>query len=174
MAKSKKKKKEPSLLLHKATITLYFLIWTLLALYFLITTWPTDGAGNEQEKIEYFHGLITISASFETRIIILVLLTGALGSCIYLGRAFILHVSRKNDFDKKYMWWYLFRPFIGSVLALIVYFVLRGALIAAPVTEGDVNLYGLMAFSGLVGMFSNEAVERLHEIFKQIFQSDRK
>ena len=34
----------------------------------------------------------------------------------------------------------------------------------------DVSLFGILAFSGLVGMFSKQAIEWLRQIFDQIFR----
>jgi len=34
----------------------------------------------------------------------------------------------------------------------------------------DVSLFGILAFSGLAGMFSKQAIEWLRQIFDQIFR----
>ncbi|MGB9181871.1 MAG: IPT/TIG domain-containing protein, partial [Pyrinomonadaceae bacterium] len=74
-------------------------------------------------------------------------------------------------------WWYVLRPFIGVVLALVIYFGIRGGLLlvttnaGSSVTEAkDINPFGIAAFAALTGMFSKQAADKLNEIFSVIFK----
>jgi len=63
------------------------------------------------------------------------------------------------------------RPFIGVSLALIFYFVIRGGLLSAGTTAGDVSPFGFAAVAGLVGMFSKQATDKLEEVFSDLFST---
>ena len=63
------------------------------------------------------------------------------------------------------------RPFIGSALAVIVYFVLRGGLIAGEAGAGNVSPYGVAAMAALAGMFSKQATDKLREVFENLFKT---
>lgn len=71
---------------------------------------------------------------------------------------------------ESWLWWYLLRPFIGAAVAIILYFVVRGVLFATTAESKDVSLFGILAFSGLAGMFSKQAIEWLRQIFDQMFR----
>ena len=48
------------------------------------------------------------------------------------------------------------------------------ALGQGTVTAGPaVNVYGILAFSGLAGMFSRQAIEKLAEVFDVLFQKTK-
>jgi uncharacterized membrane protein YgcG len=74
------------------------------------------------------------------------------------------------------MWWYLLRPFIGMMLALLFYFVFRGGFITAGATSDAgaaanfINPFGVAALAGLVGMFSKVATDKLNEVFTTLFR----
>ena len=50
----------------------------------------------------------------------------------------------------------MLRPFIGSALAVIVYFAVLGGLISGNAGAGELSPYGLSALAGLTGMFSKQ------------------
>jgi hypothetical protein len=67
-------------------------------------------------------------------------------------------------------WWYVPRPFIGSTLAVIVYFAIRGGLIAGASDAENLSPYGVSALAGLTGLFSKQATEKLKEILENLFK----
>ncbi len=111
-------------------------------------------------------------SSREVNLIWLVLVTGALGSFVYSARSFVAFVGNRT---LRISWsaWYLLYPFIGAALALIFYLVIRGGFLNAATTGSEVNLYGLVAISGLVGMFSKQATTKLDELFSVMFKTDK-
>jgi hypothetical protein len=56
-------------------------------------------------------------------------------------------------------------------LALLFYVAIRGGLFAPGNTSGAVNPYGIAGVSGLVGMFSRQATDKLGELFGAMFQT---
>lgn len=114
--------------------------------------------------------------SLETRLILLVLLAGAIGSYVHAASSLVDYLGNRT-FISSWMWWYLLRPFIGMMLALIFYFVFRGGFITAGVNQGGdaaasfINPFGVAAVAGLVGMFSKIAADKLNEVFQILFKS---
>jgi hypothetical protein len=105
----------------------------------------------------------------ETRLILLVALVGALGACIHMATSFAFFAG-KSELSESWLWWYLLRPFIGAALATILYLVVRGLLFSTAAEARMVNLFGLLAFAGLAGMFSKQAIEWLRQVFDQMFR----
>ncbi len=105
----------------------------------------------------------------ETRLLLLVMAMGALGSYIHAGTSFVTYVGNRS-FVESWTWWYLLRPFIGLALAIIFYFVIRGGLLSAGAVASDISPFGFAAVAGLVGMFSKQATDKLEEIFNNLFQ----
>lgn len=111
----------------------------------------------------------------ETRLLLLVLLAGAIGSYVHAASSFVDYLGNRT-FISSWVWWYLLRPFIGMMLALLFYFVFRGGFITAGVNQGGdaaasfINPFGIAALAGLVGMFSKVAADKLNEVFTTLFR----
>ena len=75
-------------------------------------------------------------------------------------------------FVGSWTWWYLLRPFIGVALALLIYFAVRGGLIAASTGAGGLSPYGVAAIAGMAGLFSKQATDKLREVFETLFKTD--
>lgn len=115
----------------------------------------------------------TFDLDADVRLLILVLLAGALGSYIHAVQSFASYVGNAR-FKATWTWWYILRVPMGSALAVFVYFVVRGGLLAAGTATAsgaanDLNLFGIMSFSGLAGLFSKQAADKLAEVFDTLF-----
>lgn len=101
---------------------------------------------------------------------------GAIGAAVYAIERFIVHAIKERSFGRSYTAWYVLRPLQGSLLAVVFYLLLRGGLLAlgAPASgvATDLNPYGLASFCALVGMFSNDAMQRLRLTFQTLFATD--
>jgi hypothetical protein len=102
----------------------------------------------------------------------LVLIAGALGSFVYIARSFVDFVGNKS-IRGSWSAWYLLYPLIGSALALIFYLAIRGGFLTASTASADVNTFGLVAVSGMVGMFSKQATNKLSELFTTLFKTEK-
>jgi hypothetical protein len=96
----------------------------------------------------------------------MVIVGGALGSYIHATTSFTDYVGNRK-LVSSWNWWYVLRPFIGVVLALIFYFVVRAGFLTGG---GDINPYGVIALAALAGMFSKQATDKLEEVFTTIFR----
>ena len=105
-------------------------------------------------------------------LILIVVTVGSLGSYIHSATSFADYVGNRR-LAASWVWWYVLRTFIGLALALIFYFVVRGGLLSTGAAAGDVNPFGVAAVSGLVGMFSKQATDKLREVFDTLFRTDR-
>lgn len=112
--------------------------------------------------------------TLEVRLLLLVLFAGAIGSYIHASSSFVDYLGNRTLISS-WVWWYLLRPFIGMMLALLFYFVFRGGFITAGVNQGGeaaasfINPFGIAALAGLVGMFSKVASDKLNEVFLTLF-----
>jgi hypothetical protein len=102
----------------------------------------------------------------------LVLIAGALGSFVYIARSFVDFVGNKS-IRGSWSVWYLLYPLIGSALALIFYLAIRGGFLTTSTASADVNTFGLVAISGMVGMFSKQATNKLSELFTTLFKTEK-
>jgi hypothetical protein len=119
---------------------------------------------------------ISFAPSLDVRLMLIVLFTGALGSFIHAGTSFVDYVGNKR-FVSSWTGWYLLRPFIGSSLALLIYFVVRGGFITGtglPDKAADaatfINPFGIAALAGLAGLFTKQATDKLNEVFTTLFR----
>jgi len=62
---------------------------------------------------------------------------------------------------------------IWAALATVFYFVLRAGFFSGDATNSSVNVYGIAAVAGFVGLFSRQATDKLREVFDTLFKTDR-
>jgi hypothetical protein len=77
-----------------------------------------------------------------------VVLVSALGSYIHATVSFSDFVGNRQ-LAASWMWWYLLRVFVGSSLAVIFYFAIRGGFFSGASNSTDLNVYGIAALAGL-------------------------
>ncbi len=156
------KETSPMRTLERSFLGGYCLLLTLLLLYLIISILPISIDGEAVTISLFGQGF---GLGLETRLLLLVALVGALGACIHMGTSFALFAGL-SKLDANWLWWYILRPFIGAALAIIVYLVVRGVMFSTAADSKAVNLFGILAFSGLAGMFSKQAIEWLRDIFR--------
>ena len=162
------------------SIFVYNVVLSVLALCLLATIWPSSGANQSASQslpAETFRMfMLSATISGEVIVILIVMLMGALGALVYTSTALVGHVAHDGkaaDPDKwkdSYTLWYLVHPLLGASVAVIFYMVLRGALVNLSVGTGGLNLYGVAAISGMVGLCSKEATQKLKDLFKTLFE----
>lgn len=136
-----------------------------------------NGAGANQkpakelpdpERIKFFNGLIEPEIYLETRLLILVMLAGALGSLMHALRSLYWYTGNRT---MVWSWvaFYLLLPLTGAILATIFYFVVRGGFFSSQASFETTSPFGFAALSALVGLFSPQATLKLKEIAETIF-----
>ncbi len=141
----------------RVLIGAYLMIGSVILAGFVVVLWPLTGQDEADREV----GLILI-----------VLLTGALGASVHATTSFATFVGNRT-LKGSWMWWYTLRPVIGAALAVIFYFVIQGGLLSLVGDTEKVNAYALAAIAGLVGMFSKQATDKLRDLFDNLFKTDK-
>lgn len=159
------------------------LLWTILigvflflaGIMFAIFTYQLWPELVTTEKSSYYKidsyilwGLFHVKITGELCLILLVILSSCLGSYVHVTTSFVNYVGNKS-FKTSWIWWYILRILIGIALALIFYFTLRGGLLTSQSTDQFINPFGIAGISGIVGLFSRQATEKLREVFDTLF-----
>jgi hypothetical protein len=98
--------------------------------------------------------------------LLLALGAGILGSFMHAAQSLAAYVGNR-EFRRSWILWYVLRPFIGGVLGMLFYFVIRAGLITP--TADAVSPYGVVSFGALAGWFSKQATDKLAEVFDTLF-----
>ncbi|MCG8570962.1 MAG: hypothetical protein MJB14_12555 [Spirochaetes bacterium] len=136
---------------------LYNILLTIGLVILLIFIWPFE------KDISNF-----LNLQGERLYLMIVMITGAIGSLIFTMKSFAQHFGA-NDFNIRWIWWYYLKPFLGSCLALIFYFLIRGGLLTSANSPDQINLYGIAALSSIAGMFTEQAINKLKNVFDTLF-----
>ncbi len=110
----------------------------------------------------------------EMRLLLLVIFAGALGAYIHALQSLVAYIGNRT-YTTSWTMFYITRPFLGTALAVVFYAVIRGGfLVGSPADVKSVNAFGVIALSGLVGMFSDKATQKLADVFNTMFRTDDK
>lgn len=122
----------------------------------------------DPEAISFFSGWFTVNVYAETRLLLLVMLAGALGSLLHALRSLYWYTGNRM---MVWSWaaFYLLLPFTGAVLAVIFYFVVRGGFFSPQASFEQTSPFGFAALSALVGLFSSQATLKLKDVAETIF-----
>lgn len=120
----------------------------------------------QQEPAFYLGAKFCISP--EERLLLIVLLAGALGGVVHAFRSLYWYTG-----NRKMVWsWaamYLVLPILGGAMAFIFYLVIRGGFFSPTARIEDTSSFGFAAVAVLVGMFTREAAEKLKQISETVF-----
>jgi hypothetical protein len=155
----------------------YYLLLPFVLVYVLFKIFPPNPWGSEQYvPISIGFVKFTIWTTLEERLILLVMAAGALGSYIHSATSYADYRGNRQ-FGPSWLLWYMLRPLVGVCLSLIVYFAMRGGLLSMVINgktatdPENINPFGIAAISGLTGMFSKQASDKLAEVFTTLFKS---
>lgn len=141
-----------------------FVTISLLLSYALVMAWqieePAPGGVTET--------FLGIALNAESRLFFVTLMAGAIGSYVHAVTSFVSYLGNRQ-LKRTWIMWYMMRPFIGMGLALIIYLVIRGGLFTGAAGADSVNTFGVAAIAGLAGMFSKQAIDKLRELFDNVF-----
>ena len=168
--KKKEEKKQEAVLSYILFVTFYYIALGLLLIGNLASIWPAsleEGAPASEKVLLFFR---TFMISNEVRMILIVTMTGALGSLVHGFRSLFWYVGNRA-FAKSWTLMYVLLPFVGSTLSLVFYFVLRGGLFSPQASVAATSPFGFAGIAGLVGMFSNQAALKLQEVAETFFST---
>ena len=146
---------------------LFFIFVAVLTVQLLVGIWP----GQEGPlRILWIVVDQQFDANANTRLLLVAVFSGALGSFIHAATSFTVYLGNRQ-LNRSWAGWYLLRPFVGMALAVIFYFLIRAGFVAPSVEEGTaLSPFGIAAVSGLAGMFSKEATDKLQQFFKDLLK----
>lgn len=107
--------------------------------------------------------------NLNTILMILVSFSGFLGSMIHTSSSLVNYIG-SGKFRRRWLLWYIVKPFTGAALSIVIYFILRAGILN-PGESDNLNLYGLVTLAALSGLFSDKATLKLEEIFSVIFKT---
>ena len=111
------------------------------------------------------------SLNSNVRLLLIVVVVGALGSLVHVLRSFYWYVGNRN-LKESWLLMYFLLPFSGAGLAVLFFLIARG-LSSQPVNvQSSVDGYAAMA--ALVGMFSQQALAKLKQIAEGFFSAAEK
>lgn len=191
---NKKEKKRISENPKSRYVILYSFIILVFTVYLLVGVWPATtkdlelNATSTINSTKIFNGInesnntriitlpFTDSRFYvgpETLLIFVMMLSGALGACVYSLWAAASHLG-KGDFDyEKWKMWYYTRPLIGAGLSIFFYFLIRGGLLTIGAEFMAINIVAIAGLSGLIGMFVEQAIKKLNELANATFGSSK-
>ncbi len=145
-----------------ALIAAYLILFSIYLLYSIVRFWPPTGSLGES-YINNFIFFGTFSIRDEVRLLVIVALSGALGSLVHALRSFYWYVGHRA-LMRSWLIQYIMLPFVGTTLALAFYLVIRGGFFSPQANLTDTQPFGFAALGVLVGMFSEQAILKLKEI----------
>ena len=138
--------------LRTTLVGLYMVAMAMLLTYIVFCLFPERVSGENNKMV--WNTVLKVfryesSVSAETRLLLLVMTMGALGSYVHAATSFVSYVGNRS-FIQSWTWWYVLRPFIGVALAVIFYFVVRGGFLSAGADASDTSY--VLTYDGRISM----------------------
>jgi hypothetical protein len=136
---------------------------TALLLLALQAVWPAK-AGAASSFLGF-----DIPLPFESRLLVLVAVSGALGSLLKASASLAVYLTTRAT-RSTWIWLSFARIPVAAGLALVCYSILRAALIPSLSVQA-LNTFGISAVSILIGFYSGDLVESLGMLADNLLQS---
>jgi len=151
-------------------ISAYLILLAVFLLYGLLQFWPSlTQAGDTVTNPEPVPFLFwTFSMSSETRLFIVVAMAGALGSLVHALESLAWYVGNRV-LVVSWVLRYIMMPITGAVLGIIFYLVIRGGFFSPEATIAQTSPFAFAGVAGLVGMFSDQAIDKLKKVAGSVF-----
>jgi hypothetical protein len=147
-------------------IGIYLVGFAALALYAIVALWPDAGAPGAEAPEPIFL-VWPFSRDNERATLLLVFFAGVLGALIHALRSFYWYIGHRK-LVVSWVAMYFLLPLIGGILGVLVYLAFRGGLLQGN-AAGSLNPISFAAVSGLVGMFSEQAIRKLKDVAETLF-----
>jgi hypothetical protein len=123
------------------------------------------------EALTTFFGEFHFTPSLERRFMLIVVLTGAVGSYIHAATAFVDHLGNR-EFLQSWAWRYLLTPCIGVALALLIYLGVRGGLISGSAELTGAVHFGWRLSPGWLAHFPNKPLTSCGKYSRRFSKAD--
>lgn len=149
---------------------LYLIVLSVLLLVAIIGFWPSSAAmkssnepGLQTSFLEWDFYL-----SNEGRLLLIVVLAGALGGQVRSLRSLAWYVGNKQ-LRRSWLSQYILTPFVGAILAIVSYFIIRASFCPANSTLQQVNIFGFAGLATIVGIASEPVALKLKQVANTLF-----
>jgi hypothetical protein len=105
-------------------------------------------------------------------LLLLLAIMGALGGLIHGISSFTTFVGNR-EFLPSWAWWYVFKPFLAALVALVVFLVFRAGFGMGDFSLDTADCLKAAAFAALIGLFAEQATIKLKDIFEAFFTPRR-
>jgi len=112
----------------------------------------------------YYH----VCLSEEERLFLIVIFAGALGGLVHTLRSFLWYAGNRK-LVLSWTGFYITQPILGATLATVFYLVVRGGFFSPQSTISDTSPFGFAALAALIGMFTDQAAEKLKDVAETLF-----
>jgi len=150
----------------------FLIVMSIILVIALVQCWPSSSTDTSIATPASFL-IWNFSIFFEARLILIVVLTGALGGQVRSFRSLAWHTG-KRKLMKSWILQYILSPFTGATLAIITYFVIRGGFISAGSAEGQPRVYVYAGIASIVGIASEPVALKLKQVAERLFTKQQK
>jgi hypothetical protein len=151
-------------------ITVYLIVLSILLVIAIIQFWPasTITRSSNEPLLPTSFLFWTFSLSGEGRLLLIVVLAGALGGQVRSLRSLAWYVGNKQ-LKRSWLSQYILTPFVGAILAIVSYLIVRGGFCPANSTVQQTNIFGFAGLAALVGIVSEPIALKLKQVANTLF-----
>jgi hypothetical protein len=161
-------------LIGSALTAAFLIVMSIILVISLVQCWPSlDISKDISAKSPISFLVWDFEIIFESRLILIVVLTGALGGLVRSFRSLAWHTG-KRELLKSWVLQYILSPFIGATLAIITYFVIRGGFVSAGAADGQPRVYVYAGIASIVGIASEPVALKLKQVAESLFTRQEK
>jgi hypothetical protein len=148
----------------------YLILLSILLVVAIVQCWPSSAAtrGSASQLSQANFLIWSFSISDEARLILIIVLAGALGGQVRSIRSLAWYVGNK-ELKRSWLPQYILTPFVGATLAIVTYFVIRGGFFSANTTVQQTSTYGFAGLASLVGIASEPVALKLKAVAETLF-----
>lgn len=143
---------------------LYLILLSVTLILALVHCWPVDA--DEDEGVLF---LWAFSLPAEMRLMMVVVIAGAMGGQVRILRAFAEQAAPER-MERGVVAEYLTAPVVAASLALICYVAIRAVFFASFSGVEQANPYGFTAVAALVGLFSGAVIAKLKRVADAVLE----
>jgi hypothetical protein len=194
-AKTKQENLEDSWLVGrwgKFWLTSFYVLGAIILTYLLYVLWPTHinsttvannatAIQSENTTLNYTGNTTTATEPItfltfhwnilvELKLVFMVMVMGMIGRYIHNIKSFVVFTGNRR-LVRSWFYFYLLTPLHGAFLALVFYLLLRAGMLTASTGQQSINEYGVLVISGIVGLFSYQAINKLSQVADTFFNA---
>jgi hypothetical protein len=127
-------------------------------------------AAATNHHVNLLWGAYAANLNKSSGLLMLALLMGAIGGYTFALSSLVNDITQHEYYARK-GWFYALRPMIGAALGLMLYFAFRAGFAnssADASTASTIDPYGVALVSGLAGLYSQQALDKLQTVFSKV------